>query len=175
MNKVILFLGALILVSSCNQSEKSKIEGLEKKNELQIKIVINAKVLVDDVFEVYYYEPGQEGFHPQDFVSSKVKGSMDYQDIEFDLPEKTYPERLRLDFGKNINQKQIILSSVKFSYGEKEYSYGKNEIINDFKPSKYLILDNETLTLTPNEIDNKYDPYLYSKRITNIVNYLMED
>ena len=94
----------LLILTACGRGTKNDtaiIDWIDHK----IKVVVNVTVLEDDVFEVYYYEHGQETFHPLDFVSSSVIGDSMPQDIVFELPKLIYPERIRLDFGKNKNQK----------------------------------------------------------------------
>jgi hypothetical protein len=176
-----LFIVIALFVCCKNETKQDKPlrvdSGVEeiKAESKTIDVVINAKVLVDDVFEVYYYEPGLQTFHPKDFVSSQVKGSQDFQDITFSLPENILPERIRLDFGKLKNQKEIILNSIKLVYGQKEYVFSEDEILNEFKPSKFIDFDKETMSIKTKEIDGKYDPYFYSKKVIGIVDFLLED
>tara|TARA_R110002073_G_scaffold56835_15_gene144551 strand:- start:18726 stop:19268 length:543 start_codon:yes stop_codon:yes gene_type:complete len=180
MKKSIFILTAslFLVLFSCRENKdesKEKIEEEATTEEPTLKVKINAKVLVDDVFEVYYYETGQQTFHHEDFVFTKVDGDSLFQDIVFELPEITYPERLRLDLGKNTNQKEIELRAITLSYGEKEYNFSKEEIENEFKPSKFIDFNKETRIIKMKEINGKYDPYFYSPKVSNIVNYLLED
>jgi hypothetical protein len=177
-NFFLLTASIFLLTYSCKEDKKDLKEDIKEeiaKEEPILKVKINAKVLVDDVFEVYYYESGMQTFHPEDFVFTKVYGDTLFQDIIFELPEKIYPERLRLDFGKRQNQKEIILNTISLSYGEKIYDFNKEEIENEFKPSKFIDFNKETRVIRTKEIDGKYDPYFYTKKVSNIVNYLLED
>ncbi len=182
MKKLLLILVITITTFSCkNETKKERKDtnsleqevGLKEKPKLQV--VINATVLDNDVFEVYFYELGQQTFHPKDFVFTKVSGKAEQQDIVFTLPEKIYPERLRLDFGKIKTQKPIKLNKVKILYDDKEYTFSNEEIKKEFKASKYLEFNKDNFLLIPKEIDGRYDPYLYTKKVSNIINYLIED
>lgn len=176
----LVFLIFMVFVS-CKEKE-NKVEQItgpikveEKKSENNLYVIINAKILDDDVFEVYYYESGESTFNPKDFVSVKVNGSPDFQEIKIKLPDQIYPERLRLDMGKNKNQRAMTLNTVSLKWNDKVYDFKRNEIANEFKPSKFMDFDKNTFTLTTKVIDNRYDPYFYTMKLTNIVDYLLED
>lgn len=171
-NSILILL--FLIVSSCGQGKK-KDTTIISRTDYKIKVIINATVLENDVFEVYYYEFGQVTFHSLDFISSLVVGGPNPQDIVFELPELVYPERIRLDFGKNKNQKKIELNALKLTCNSKEYVFGKNEIVSELKPSKFIDFDKENLVIATKEVEGLYDPYFYTKNISNIVNYLLED
>lgn len=180
--KITVLLTTVILVLSCKNITKSELnsnntitEELIFNEENRFKLVINALVLLDDVFEVYFYELGEDTFNSQDFVSINVKGLTLSQDIVFELPRKVYPERLRLDFGKFRGQKEIKLNKISMVYGHKYYDFTKSEIKNEFKPSKFLDFNKQSFIIITKEIAGRYDPYFYTKRLSNIVNYLLED
>ena len=164
----------LLILTSCGLGKKQDT-AIISKTDYRIKVTINATVLENDVFEVYYYELGQETFHPLDFASTAVVGGLNPQDIVFELPELVYPERIRLDFGKNKNQKNIELNALKLACNSKEYVFGTNEIINELKPSKFIDFDKENFIIETKEVEGRYDPYFYTKNISNIINYLLED
>lgn len=167
-----------ISIWSCGDRMKEKRIEIPIQEELEmsgIGVYMNVIVPENDVFEVYYFQPGQETFSPKDYVSKRIKGNPMPQDIFFELPEGVYPERLRLDFGKQEDQSQMKLNYIGLFYNEKEYVFSRSEIIKGFKPSKFIELDKDNLTFTTMAIDGRYDPYFYSMRVTNIVNYLLED
>lgn len=181
MKKLILIFFTILISFGCRENKKneeSKHTDTAPTPEVQeddlLKVIINARVLVDDVFEVYYYELGEETFHSKDFVLARVKGSPENQDIVFTMPERTYPERLRLDFGKNKNQKPIELNSVILKYNEKEYIFSTEEV-NALTPSKFMEYNSNNKTISTKEIDGRYDPYFYTQKVSSIVNYLLED
>ena len=61
----ILLMLLILVFSACKQTPKPN-QSIEKK-EVNLECIINARVTVDDVFEVYFYEEGDLTFHPQDF------------------------------------------------------------------------------------------------------------
>ena len=164
----------LLILTACGRGKKNATVIIDRTDR-KIKVVVNATVLENDVFEVYYYEHGQEAFHPLDFISTAVVGGSNPQDIVFELPELVYPERIRLDFGKNKNQKNIELNVLKLASNSKEYVFGTNEIINELKPSKFIDFDKDNFIIETKEVEGRYDPYFYTKNISNIINYLLED
>lgn len=177
--RLFILIMSLLVLASCKEKRDELKEDTAKEQivleELTLKVKINAKVLVDDVFEVYFYEPGMKTFHPEDFVFTKVSGDTLFQEIIFELPENIYPERLRLDFGKNMAQQEMEIISIRLLYGSKEYEFSNDEIINKFKPSKFIDFDIKSKKIKPLVIDGRYDPYFYTMKVTNIVNYLIED
>ncbi len=168
----------IFLMMACGQISKQKNKEIPypKRTDMTgIGVHINLIVPEDDVFEVYYFEPGQNGFTPSEYVFTRVEGSSIPQDLFFILPEGIIPERLRLDFGKRKDQGEITLNTIGLFYNEKEYVFSKSEIIKEFKPSKYIEFATDNMTLTTKVVDGRYDPYLYSRKVNNIVNYLLED
>ncbi len=172
--KNILLITLLILLASCGKEKRKEIEEINEK-ENKLKVVINAKVLENDVFEVYFYESGDETFNSKDYVFTKVEGMGENQNIVFNIPDNIYPERLRLDFGKIKTQKPIELNTIKLVFNSKEYIFDKEEIINEFKPSRFIDFDKESFVIKTKEIKGRYDPYFYTKKLNNIINYLLED
>ena len=163
---------------SCNQGPKTEnaSEGLAQDAESpHLKVVLDILAEKDDVFEVYYYEPGEKTFTSNKFVFARVNGSENAQEVSFDLPSDVFPERLRLDFGKNGQQNDMKFLGVKLVYGDKEYRFSQEEMANQFKPSKFLLFDPSNNNVKTMSINGRYDPYFYTMKVNNIVNFLMED
>lgn len=181
MKNIVFGLLLMILsLYSCKENNNKPVSEQDNgpvKVELKdyFQVSMNVEVEKDDVFEVYFYETGSTTFHPRDFVSMKVNGGDGNQNLIIDLPDNIYPERLRLDFGKNKNQGLLKINSISLVFNEKEYEFSDKEIINEFKASKFIDFDEENLSFRTKVIDGKYDPYFYTKKLTNIVNFLLED
>ncbi|WP_115460776.1 hypothetical protein [Winogradskyella aurantiaca] len=179
--KVLLIYLVVLLISCKNEKDKSNSQVKESSTSLieqtnnYFQILINVRVPKDDTFEIYYYETGSSTFHSKDFVSKKILGNEYDQDILFDLPENMYPERLRLDLGKNVNQDPIKLNSVTLIWNDKKYEFSKEELKNDLRPSKFVIFDKERLIVKTVEVNGRYDPYFYTMNLNNIVDFLLED
>jgi len=178
MKKIILFVCSMVIIVSCKNDRKndSSIESTIEKEEMHsIEVYIDAIVPKDDVFEVYFYEYGAKEFKGHDFVYARVEGSTEVQTIGFTLPKYIYPERLRLDFGKNLNQGVIKWKNLRIQFGDKFYDFSKDELGSQFFPSKFINFDAETLTIQTKEIEGRYDPYFYTVKLNNLINYLIED
>ena len=176
--KFVLVVALLLSICSCGEFKKEKRKQIPIQNGIEMRgigVYINMIVPKEDVFEVYYFEKGQDGFSSSNYVFKTIKGDPAPQDIYFELPEGVYPERLRLDFGKRRDQGEMKLNFIGLFYNQKEYVFSKSEIIKGFKPSKFMDFTTENMTLTTKIVDGRYDPYLYSMRVSNIVNYLLED
>ena len=96
-------------------------DDLESKTTLALEIEL--KIEKKDIIEIYYYEPGSKTFHPKDFVSTKVEGSEEFQKLIIELPPSIYPERLRIDIGKNRDQEEVFLRTIKLLANNKEYEF----------------------------------------------------
>lgn len=176
--KISLVVIVLLTLFGCKQGSRNN--GSNKKTTLNneenhLMVVLEVKVKEDDVFEIYYYESGEKTFSPHKFVDTKISGKESIQQVSFDLPQGIVPERLRLDFGKNSNQKEMMFLGAKLVYGDKEYRFSQEEITDQFKPSKFILFDPENNKIKTMGINGRYDPYFYTMKVGNIVNYLMED
>lgn len=176
MRKLII---VLLLVVSCKSETKKEVNKNQPENIIDqndyLIVTINAMVLEDDVFEVYYHSKKDKTFKSKNFVTAIVKGKKEPQNIVFSIPKNIYPERLRLDFGKNRNQKLIELNEVKLGYNMKEYIFSEFELKNELKPSKFIQFNKDKLLIQTKQIDEKYDPYFYTMKVSNIIDYLLED
>ncbi|WP_127136068.1 hypothetical protein [Flagellimonas oceanensis] len=178
MKNFFLILIALFSIIGCKQepkTEKSTEDSTQIKESPNLKVVLEVLTKKDDVFEVYYYEPGEKTFSSNKFVFARVNGSMNVQEVTFNLPSDVFPERLRLDFGKNEQQDEMKFLGAKLVYGDKEYKFSQEEMANQFKPSKFLLYDPSNNNIKTMSINGRYDPYFYTMKVNNIVNFLMED
>lgn len=111
-----VFLMLLLVIFGCKEEQKNKI--VEQDNQevsaKTFKMTLNAVVKNNDDFCLLYTEDGSLDFEKG--IWKEVKGSDNEQDIVFFLPEKTQPSQLRLDLGKNIEQQDIVVKSIKFEY-----------------------------------------------------------
>lgn len=179
MKKAITVL-LLIVCVGCKQGkneykQKESTIAIGELDNLNLELLLEVKVPMDDIFELYYYESGEKTFSSENFVYNRVKGSEIIQILKFEIPDNVYPERLRLDFGKNINQEKMTFAGAILKYGDKEYVFSELEINEQFKPSKFMLFDPETREIITQKINNKYDPYFYTMKVNGIVNYLLED
>lgn len=129
----ILILGMLVFIGLSNILMKPINAELNSG-----RIVLSAKVLKDDVFQLFYWESSEPNFKIEKSVRTKVKGSTDFQEIVFDLPELIGLQKLRLDIGENHDQEVVLIESLKFSSKKNEYIFDKRDFEQLFAPNKYV-------------------------------------
>ena len=173
-----LFILLAIIALSCKEDSKKNVEAdiikeVVPKETPTLNVIMNAIVIQDDVFEVYFYEEGQERFDSKDFVPVKVKGSDKAQDIIFKLPEYVEPIRLRIDIGRSTKQKDIKLNDVKLTYKDNSYVFDGEKFSKMFKHNKFVDFNQEDLIIKTKVIDGKYDPYFLSHSIGGVVKSVM--
>lgn len=81
------------------------------------KVTLTIVVKKDDDFCLLYTEDGSLNF--KDGVWEHIKGLDNEQTIQFSLPNDVFPTELRLDLGKNSEQDDLLLKSLKFEYAGK--------------------------------------------------------
>ncbi len=168
-----LVLGILMLVSitSC-KDETSKTENDKNETELKETFDVNFNLVIpkDDTFKLYYTEDGSLNFGDDRSVACVVKGTDKPQDVLFKLPADVLPTQIRLDFGDNADQGDIVLNSMKYSYLEKSYSkvFGKTEQISHyFYPQEAQIkIDDDSKTIKLLKPKGQiHDPLMWSNQL----------
>lgn len=136
---VILFVVAFL---GCKNNKKSETEKPQVMNN-SFKLSLNALVLNDDSFHVYYTEDGSINFTEENSIWKEFKGNSNPQQIEFSLPEDVYPTQLRIDFGLNKDQQDIKLESIVLEYK------GNKKVISGFETGNFFIADASKCTFDP--------------------------
>jgi len=141
---------------------------------LQDQIIVEVYLTVpeDDLFELYYRNENQE-YSSDNRIETEVSGSQQTQKVRFILNQQTFPSHIRLDLGVNREQGPMALDRIVLSYNETSEVLGKSEIKKYFRSNRYLDFDFELMTVSPKEVDDKYDPYLDSNNISKFVNNLI--
>jgi hypothetical protein len=134
--QILLFLMFTALFTGC-KNEKS-IDSLdvvkpEEVVENAFKVTLEVIVKKDDDFSLYYTEDGSIDFSKIAPIWVGVKGSESPQKVVFTLPEEVLPTELRLDFGMNKAQEDIILKSVTMEYIGKTRTIGCPELVSFFR------------------------------------------
>jgi hypothetical protein len=133
-----------------------------------VKITMKVKVGLDDKFQLFYSDSYINDYNEQNSQIKNVKKSEDTQEVIFEIPNRFAPNRIRIDFGDQIDQKEIILEEISIVVGGKFKSFGPEEISNFFEFNKFATYDvnSKRLLLTP--IEGSYDPFLISKNLQSI-------
>jgi hypothetical protein len=146
------------------------ISSCDFKSDLEsnIKIAVKVKVKLDDKFQLFYSDSYINDYNEQNSQIKNVKKSEDTQEVIFEIPNRFAPNRIRIDFGDQIDQKEIILEEISMVVGNKLKSFGPEEISNFFEFNKFATYDvnSKRLLLTP--IEGSYDPFLISKNLQSI-------
>ncbi|WNH08615.1 hypothetical protein [Thalassobellus suaedae] len=169
MKKVVLFI-AVMLTVACKDNKVKKdideqIEHVSKKEINQdkdiLKVQLEARVLENDIFDILYVSDSTEGtLNSNDRVGLNVKGSSNMQILEFKLPPKKFPYKLRIDLGGNgiKNETNIEINSINFLLNGKEVKIDSTLLNQYFKHNVYL---NKTGNGFERRVfKEKYDPFI---------------
>jgi len=156
--------------------EKNKNTTSEKNQyDLEEKIIVELAltVLENDQFELYYKTRKEENYTSEKRVTYEVVGSKKKQTLQFVLDQGIYPYSIRLDFGRNQKQGEILVHELIMRYNQGTHVFDSQEIQKYFVPNKYVNFDFDTMTARTIVVDGKYDPYLASHNISKFVNRLI--
>lgn len=168
MKSNIIIVALFLTLISCKDNQKGDV--IETKKN-QYKITLNAIIKKDDTFQIYYKESNDDNapFEEKNSVRVDFKGSEIAQDIIFNLPEDVYPTYLRVDFGSNKDQSEIIVNQFKIDFLDKEFSINGKQFFDYFIAEKAFIkFDKETSKAIPFvTIEGNYDPMFFSEATFN--------
>ena len=171
------FITCFMILVGCKED---KSENINKKTEYEnrvnpyLTVTLKAKVEESDKFQLYFSEEILGQYHPEDIVEVNLKGSDDFQLINFELPERIYPIKLRVDLGVNKRESPIVIEEITLSTGSKSKVYRNSELLKYFKPNKYIELDEATQSYNRKVVDGIYDPFLISININKVVTSLFK-
>ncbi len=128
----------LLLLFSCKDS--SNAEASIKPETFNVYVNLISKA--DDDFCLLYTQDNSINF--SDGVWVAVKGNDAEQIVNFSLPKDVLPSQLRLDFGKNRKQSEVVIKSIKFEY------LGKSREIKGFEMGAFFRPDNSKCSFDSN-------------------------
>jgi hypothetical protein len=153
IKQLLVFITANFIIS-CNN---------EIKNH-SFLLKIDAVIQKTDSINVYYTESKSINFTDSQSFWTKVPGNKKNQKIQIVFPDSIQPKQIRLDFGKNITQKDIVLNKINFTYKDKNFSAKGKEIFYIFRVDENnTIVDKLNGIIkrrTPNQVNG---PSLYPK------------
>ena len=165
--KILLASVMFLLLASC-KNESKETEAKSEKLPETFNVAFNLIVKKDDTFQLYYTEDGTMNFGDALTVKSVIKGSDAPQEVLFKLPVDVLPTNIRLDFGDNKDQENIVINSMRLKYYDKvfEAKNMKNLFYTVESQTKY---DEATSTIilvkTPGQ---PYDPLMWSNEALGI-------
>ncbi|SKB50851.1 hypothetical protein [Maribacter arcticus] len=146
----------LIFFVSCGSKEK-------KLQENSSRIILTAKVIEDDKFQLFYIDSANGKYNERDVVSVNVEGSQDFQSIVFKLPLKALPKQFRIDIGENKIESPVEIDTLKIVFGSKKLVMN-NMTFNRFFKHNVYIEENEHGIYSRRIINKKYDPFFSSTK-----------
>ena len=169
---VLVLISVFLFVLLGKTLERQKSEIIKEGTE----VVMTAKVLKNDVFQLFYWEQGDDYFQIEKSIKTEVMGSNDFQELKFVLPQISDLYKLRLDIGENFEQDQITIKELKIVKKSDTYSMNVDEFKNLFIPNPYVSTLNEAgsykgISVIQNETPI-YDPYFESEVASNEFNLI---
>lgn len=149
-NFILSLLVSIVLFSCKNEAKKESEEVKVQEVSNVFKVILDVKVNKDDTFHLFYTEDSSINFTEESSLWVELKASPDSQQVEFILPENIIPTQLRVDFGINKDQEDIVINSFKMEYNGKNYQVGGNQFFTLFRPNELVTqVDLSTNTIKP--------------------------
>ena len=171
MRKTICLL-VLLFVFGCKNNNKETKQNNTIDINSYLSVIIKVKVKEDDRFQLYFSEEIIGQYHPEDIIEVDVKGENKFQKVTFDLPKYVYPTKARIDLGVRKIETPVVIDEIIFSTGTNKKVFTGSELLEYFKPNKFIELDTISRKYNRRSIDDVYDPYIISININDIVSNL---
>lgn len=155
----------LFALMSCKDEKKASEETATAPAAKQnFSVEIDAITNVKDDFAVYYTEDGTNDFAGTMASWKGILGSGKSEKVTFDLPADIIPTHIRLDFGLNTEQGDIVVENVKMDFYGKSFSFQGSQFFTYFIATDQFKTEVDqakgTLTILRGEGDFK-TPYFY--------------
>jgi hypothetical protein len=121
--KIVSFIAVLLLFFNCKNN----------KNTNQLVLNIDAVIQKTDSINVYYTESKSINFTDSQSYWTKLTGNKKNQKIQIVFPDSILPKQIRLDFGRNLSQNDVVLNKMDFTYKNKSFSVKGKEIFYIFR------------------------------------------
>lgn len=121
--KILSLVTVLLLFFNCENNN----------NTNQLVVDIDAVIQKSDSINVYYTKSKDINFKDEQSFWIKVAGNKKNQNIQIVFPDSIQPKQIRLDFGRNISQKDVVLNKMDFAYKNKNFSVKGKEIFYIFR------------------------------------------
>ncbi|WP_412987483.1 hypothetical protein [Pontimicrobium sp. IMCC45349] len=174
MKKLIkVFILVMLLVGCKGNDKKEETINHKNNNEEVVKEVsddnflmtLNAKVIEDDTFTLFYMKDGDKAITKKNSISVKVVGSNEPQTIEFKLEDNVLPMRLFLKFKNEIKRQRIDILNASLSYEGEEFYIEGNRFFQFFAPNNYIEYDRDNATAIGKVVKDNYAPSFSSRKV----------
>lgn len=140
---IIFVLVAVVLTGCRSEVPIDDLELVEPKlSDEHFRVTMQVIVPKDDSFALYYTFGGTD-FSQQQPLWTPVSGNPEAQKVQFVFPQEVKPRQLRIDFGMNKTQADIVLKRITMTYNDKEFSVSGQDIF------RYFRADDGKCTLNP--------------------------
>jgi len=131
----IIFVLLAAALSGCrNEVPIDELDLVEPKlADDHFRVSMQVVVPKDDTFALYYTFGGTD-FSQQQPLWTPISGKVEAQEVQFVFPKEVKPAQLRIDFGMNKTQGDIILKKIAMTYNHKEFSVSGQDIFRYFRP-----------------------------------------
>ena len=132
-NFVIVAAIVSLIFISCKNDKKDAVANADVKQNFSVDLYVVAPL--DDNFSVYYTEDNSISFNGDKAVWRGVKGQLTSQQVTLDLKEEIIPTNIRIDFGINKDQGDVVLEKFKLSFYGKSFEAKGSEFFKYFIPN----------------------------------------
>lgn len=166
MKKSISFIALItsIVFFSCKEEEKviqNDVPEISQNEFFTVELdVVNT---LEDNFAVYYTEDNTINFDSDRTIWSGVKGQSESQKVSFKFSEEIVPTDIRLDFGMNKSQKEVVLENLKMDYYGKSFEVRGSDFLNYYRPNDSIKteIDNTKGTIKFLQNPKRFNPIFF--------------
>ena len=159
-----LLLLSLLVFTSCKDDKKADetTNSLPEKNEF-FSVELDVVNQLEDNYALYYTEDNTINFNSDKVAWSGVKAQPESQKVIFNLSEEILPTDIRLDFGLNKDQKEVILENVKMDYYGKSFQIKGSDFLNYYRPNDSIKTEIDQVKGTIKFLQNpkRFNPVFY--------------
>tara|TARA_R110002096_G_scaffold360605_3_gene553581 strand:- start:4040 stop:4621 length:582 start_codon:yes stop_codon:yes gene_type:complete len=173
-----------LVITSCKGKEKEgETNNSNTNNEKVIKkeivddpffyVTLKAKFSKWDKLHMYYLSEQSDKYSGERKTEKEVIPNGDFQEIKFELKEQVYPYNIRLDFGINKEQTQVLIEECVLHYGNETFKIKGKDLNKYFHFNKGIEVNPDSLTFTLQTFkrgkDDIYDPFIRGNQELNNV------
>jgi hypothetical protein len=167
MKKSVSIIALTLLFISCKEEKKQEQAKTDEPQNEFFRVELDVTCPVKDDFVVYYTEDTTINFSEENAVWANVKDQTESQTVVINLPEEIIPTDIRLDFGINKEQKDIILEKFKLSFYGKSFEARGSDFLKYFAANDSIKTEVDEVKGTIKFIQNpkKYrTPFFYPQQ-----------
>ena len=162
LKNVLFSLLVTVTLFSCKNEEKKETDQVAIQTAVLDKniftVTLTAVVKKDDSFQLFFKNDDAAPFEDKKSLFVEFKGSEQPQDIVFRLPEDEIPNFLRLDFGVNKNQSEVVIKNFKIDYLDKKIEIAGKDFSAYFYGNDLVSMNAKEGIVTPLTKNGNYDP-----------------